>query len=611
MSLSGLKRVLVGESLPTSAHAEERLSNAAALAVLSSDALSSVAYATEEILLVLVAAGSAALSLSLPIAATIILLLGIVILSYRQTIKAYPMGGGSYIVARENLGLYPGLVAGGSLLIDYILTVTVSISAATAALTSAIPALQPYTVGLCVIFIFLVMLANLRGVRESGNIFMVPTYAFVVSIFVLIAIGLFKQFTGHSPEAYPAIPASESLTLFFVLRAFSAGCTALTGVEAISDGVLAFKPPEWENARKTLLYMGVVLGFMFIGITYLARSYHIVPEEGQTAVSLLGRQILGDTNPFYYFIQIATLLILLLAANTSYADFPRLGYFLARDGFLPRQLALLGDRLVYSNGIIVLSISAALLIMVFKGEVNAIIPLYAVGVFTSFTLSQAGMVVHWYKEKAPNWVAGAVMNGLGTTATAVVLAVIVTTKFSGGAWLVVVAIPLLVGLFVAINRHYKYVAQRLSLQDLPPRNYIPRPKTEVVTHPAIVIVGQLNRGTVEALDYARSIADEIVAINVDIGNADREKLQQKWQQFVPDIPLHLLDSPYRSVVEPILDFVSEYEDKHPGVLFTVIIPTFVTRNWWEGFLHNQTAFFLKQSLRAQKSRVVTTVRYYL
>ncbi len=611
MSLSGLKRLLVGASLPTSAHAEERLSNAAALAVLSSDALSSVAYATEEILLVLVAAGSAALGWSLPIAAMIIFLLAIVILSYRQTIKAYPQGGGSYIVARENLGLYPGLIAGGSLLIDYILTVTVSISAGTAALTSAIPALQPYTVGLCIIFVFLVMLANLRGVKEAGNIFMVPTYAFIVGIFVLIALGLFQQFTGHLPKTYPEIPVREPLTLFFILRAFSAGCTALTGVEAISDGVLAFKPPEWKNARKTLLYLGVILGIMFIGITYLTHSYHIAPEEGQTVVSLLGRHILGDTNPFYYFIQVSTLLILLLAANTSYADFPRLGYFLARDGFLPRQLSLLGDRLVYSNGIIVLSVCAALLIIVFKGQVNAIIPLYAVGVFTSFTLSQAGMVVHWYKEKTPNWAASAVMNGLGATATAVVLVVIVITKFLGGAWLVVVAIPLLVGLFLAINRHYKYVADRLSLQDLPPRGYIPRPKTEVATHPAIVIVGQLNKGTVEALDYARSIADEIVAINVDIGTTDREKLKKRWQEFEPDIPLHLLDSPYRSVIEPILDFVSEYEDKHPGVLFTVIIPTFVTRNWWEGFLHNQTAFFLKQALRAQKSRVVTTVRYYL
>jgi len=304
-------------------------------------------------------------------------------------------------------------------------------------------------------------------------------------------------------------------------------------------------------------------------------------------------------------------LILLLAANTSYADFPRLCYFLARDGFLPRQLSLLGDRLVYSNGIILLSGCAAFLVMIFKGQVNAIIPLYAVGVFTSFTLSQAGMVIHWYKEKTPSWQASAVMNGVGAIATAIVLVVITLTKFLGGAWLVVVAIPLLVSLFLAINRHYKHVAERLSIQDLPPRGYIPRPKTEVVTHPAIVVVGQINRGTVEALDYARSIADEIVAVNVDVGSTDREKLQQRWQQLEPDIPLIILDSPYRSVVSPIVDFISEYEDRHTGVLSTIIIPAFVTRNWWEGLLHNQTTLFLKAALRAQKSRVVTTVRYYL
>ena len=340
-----IKQFFLGKSLPTSAHSEERLSNAAALAVLSSDALSSVAYATEEILLVLVAAGSGALGLSLPIAIAIIALLGIVVLSYRQTIRAYPNGGGSYIVARENLGLYPGLVAGGSLMIDYILTVTVSISAGTAALTSAIPALQSHTVLLCLIFIFLLMLANLRGVKESGQLFMVPTFAFIVSIFLLIGIGLFKYSTGQVPAAYPALPATEGISLFFILRAFSAGCTALTGVEAISDGVLAFKAPEWKNARLTLLYLGVILGFMFVGITYLANIYHIVPEDGQTVVSLLGRVILG-TGPIYYFLQIVTLLVLMLAANTSYADFPRLCYFLARDGFLPRQLSLLGDRLV-------------------------------------------------------------------------------------------------------------------------------------------------------------------------------------------------------------------------------------------------------------------------
>ncbi|MGI2902932.1 APC family permease [Tolypothrix sp. VBCCA 56010] len=605
-----LKQFLLGKSLPTSAHAEERLSNAAALAVLSSDALSSVAYATEEILLVLVVAGSSALGLSLPIAVAIIALLAIVILSYRQTIRAYPKGGGSYVVAKENLGLYPGLVAGGSLMIDYILTVTVSISAGTAALTSAVPALQPYTVSLCLIFIFLLTLANLRGVKESGNIFMVPTYAFIASIFILIVLGLFKQATGQVVTEYPNLPVKEGLSLFFILRAFAAGCTALTGVEAISDGVLAFKEPEWKNARLTLLWLGFILGIMFVGITYLSHIYHIVPEEGQTAVSLLGRQIFG-TGAFYYFVQIVTLLILLLAANTSYADFPRLCYFLARDGFLPRQLALLGDRLVYSNGIILLSLCAAVLVIIFKGQVNAVIPLYAVGVFTSFTLSQAGMVRRWFTNRERGWQASALMNGLGAIATLVVLGVIVSTKFLLGAWLVVVAIPLVVCLFLAIHRHYQYVAERLSIQGLPPRSYVPRPKPAVVTHPAVVVVGQLNRGTVEALDYARTIADEIVAVHVDLNSTDREKLQQKWRQLESDIPLEIIDSPYRSVIEPIVNFVAQFEDRHQDVFTTIIIPAFVTRNWWDGLLHNQTTLFLKTALRAKQSRVITTVRYYL
>jgi amino acid transporter len=605
-----IKEFFLGKSLPTSAHSEERLSNAAALAVLSSDALSSVAYATEEILLVLVAAGSGALGLSVPIAIAIIALLIIVVLSYRQTIRAYPQGGGSYIVARENLGLYPGLVAGGSLMIDYILTVTVSISAGTAALTSAIPALQSHTVVLCLIFIFLLMFANLRGVKESGQIFMIPTYAFIVSVFLLIGIGLFKYSTGQVITEYPSIPVTEGLSLFFVLRAFSAGCTALTGVEAISDGVLAFKPPEWKNARLTLLYMGGILGLMFVGISYLANIYHIVPEEGQTVVSLLGRQILG-TGPVYYFVQIVTLLVLMLAANTSYADFPRLCYFLARDGFLPRQLSLLGDRLVYSNGIVLLSVCAGILVIIFKGQVNAVIPLYAVGVFTSFTLSQAGMVRHWFNEKTSGWGASAIMNTLGAIATFVVLLVIISTKFILGAWLVVVAIPVVVSLFSAIHRHYEYVAQRLTIEGIAPRSYVPRPKPAVITHPAVVVVGQLNRGTVEALDYARTIADEIVAVHVDIGSTNREKLQEKWQSLESDIVLEIIDSPYRSVIDPIVDFVSQFEELHPEVFTTIIIPAFVTRNWWDSILHNQTTLFLKTSLRAKKSRVVTTVRYYL
>ena len=605
-----IKQFFLGKSLPTSAHSEERLSNGAALAVLSSDALSSVAYATEEILLVLVAAGSSALGLSLPIAVAIIALLAIVVLSYRQTIRAYPQGGGSYIVARENLGLYPGLVAGGSLMIDYILTVTVSISAGTAALTSAIPVLKSHTVLLCLFFIFLIMLANLRGVKESGQIFMVPTYAFITSIFLLIGIGLFKYTTGQVITEYPSLPVSEGISVFFILRAFSAGCTALTGVEAISDGVLAFKAPEWKNARLTLLYLGVILGFMFVGISYLANIYHIVPEAGQTVVSLLGRVILGN-GPVYYFLQIVTLLVLMLAANTSYADSPRLCYFLARDGFLPRQLSLLGDRLVYSNGIMLLSICAGVLVIIFKGEVNAIIPLYAVGVFTSFTLSQAGMVRHWFEEQTSGWRASAIMNGLGAFATLVVLFVIIFTKFLLGAWLVVVAIPVVVTLFAAIHRHYQYVSERLSIHDLEPRSYISVPKPAVVTHPAVVVVGQLNRGTVEALDYARTIADKIVAVHVDIGSTDREELHKKWQNLEADIPLEIIESPYRSVIDPIVDFIGQFQENHPGVFTTIIIPAFVPRNWWDSILHNQTTLFLKNALRVNKSRIVTTVRYYL
>jgi amino acid transporter len=618
MSISRIKQLVIGQTLPSSAHAEERLSRAVALAVLSSDALSSVAYATQEALIVLMIAGtsSAVLGWSLPIAIAIIALLAIVILSYRQTIRAYPKGGGSYIVARGNLGLYPGLVAGGSLMIDYILTVAVSVSAGIDNLASAIPALHAYSVPLCLAFIFLLMVVNLRGVKESGRLFMVPTYAFVASIFLMIAIGLFNQATGQvvplAPPLHPFHKATESLSVFLILRAFAAGCTALTGVEAISDGVLVFKPPEWVNARSTLLSLGVILGGMFVGITYLANLYQVIPSETETVLSMLGRGILG-TGPLYYFVLLfATPAVLLLAANTSYADFPRLCYFLARDGFLPRQLALLGDRLVYSNGILLLSSCAAVLIVVFKGDTTAIIPLYAVGVFTSFTLSQLGMVVHWFKGKGQGWRASAVLNGLGALSTAIVLVVVIWTKFALGAWIVVVAIPTLVYVFQQIRRHYTTVANRLSIEGLPPRSYIPRLQGTVVTHPVIVVVGQLHRGTIVALDYARSIGDDVVAVHVDTGFSDVDRLQTRWQELQSDIPLAVINSPYRSVVEPVVEFITEYEAQYPNVLSTVVIPIFVTRNWWENLLHNQTTLFLKTALRARKAnRVVTTVPYYL
>jgi amino acid transporter len=607
-----IKQFLLGKTLPTSANSQERLNIAAALAVLSSDALSSVAYATEEILKVLVLAGGAILSDSIWVALAIALLLVIITLSYQQTIRAYPGGGGAYIVAHENLGIYPGLIAAGALMIDYVLTVTVSIASGVANLIS-IPRLQPlqhYTVEICLFFIVLIMLANLRGVRESGRIFMIPTYTFIVSIIIMLVVGFFKQATGQITATVPTFQATEPLNLFLVLRAFSQGCTALTGIEAISNGVPAFKPPEWKNARVTMLYMASILGVMFLGITHLANAYHIVPKNEETVISQLAHNILG--NGFLYnLVQIATLFVLLLAANTSYADFPRLSSLLARDGYLPRQLALVGDRLVFSNGIYLLSGFSAILLIVFKGNLDSLISLYAIGVFTSFSLSQGGMVRHWFKERSPGWQPRAAMNCLGAIATTFVLAVILETKFKAGAWIIVVAIPLLISLFLAIRRHYQYVTERLSIQDIEPRIYPPRPQPISVTHPAVVVVGQLNRGTVEALDYARTIADEIVAVHVDIGSIDRERLQEKWRQLESDIPLEIIDSPYRSVIEPIVDFVSQFEERHPDVFTTVIIPAFVTRNWWESILHNQTTLFLKTALRAKKSRVVTTVRYYL
>ncbi|MGD1910735.1 MAG: APC family permease [Rivularia sp. (in: cyanobacteria)] len=603
-------RYLVGEPLPTSAFEEERLTNAGALAILSSDALSSVAYATEEILLVLVLVGSGVLGLSLPIALGITLLLIVIALSYRQTIRAYPSGGGAYTVARENLGLYPGLIAAASLMIDYILTVTVSVSAGIAALTSAIPVLQSFTVELCLLLVFLLMLANLRGLRSNGQLFTIPTYTFIVTNLALINCGIFRLATGLIATIPTAVATSVPLNLFLLCRAFAAGCTALTGVEAISNGVMVFKSPEWQNARRTLLYMIGILATMFLGITYLAYVYQIVPQEGQTVLSLLGRQILGN-GAFYYFLQVSTLIVLMLAANTSFADFPRLSYFLAQDRFLPRQLLLLGSRLVYSNGIMLLSACAAILIVIFRGETNAIIPLYAVGVFTSFTLSQTGMVRHWFNKKTSGWQVSAIINGIGAVMTSLVLMVIVATKFAQGAWIVVLAIPGIVYLFLSINRHYQTFNESLSIEAIEqnPDSFIP--KTDRFTHPAIVLVGQLHRGTIEALDYAMRIGDEIIAIHVDIGDTDRTALQKQWQELKTDIPLIILDSPYRQVVAPISEFVNKFEIEHPGIFTTVVIPVFVTQNWWQSILHNQTAFYLKAALPNKRSRVISNVQYYL
>jgi amino acid transporter len=504
--LNPVRHLLFGSPLSTAEEIHQRLTKIQALAVFSSDALSSVAYATEEILLVLVAAGSGALGFSLPIALVIAGLLAIVATSYYQTIHGYPSGGGAYIVAYDNLGVWPGLTAAAALLIDYVLTVAVSITAGVAAVTSAFSVLHPFRVGLCLLAIFFIAWANLRGVRESGTLFAVPTYGFVFAVLGLLAVGLTRLAAGApGPIPAPASPAVESgaqpLTLFLLLRAFASGCTALTGVEAISNGIPAFRKPEAENASKTLVAMVVLLATMFLGISFLVHSLSLVPAEHETLVSQIGRQVFGD-GPFYLVLQFATALILVLAANTSFADFPRLSAILARDRYLPRQLTNLGDRLVFSNGIITLALLASGLVVLFGGQTHRLIPLYAVGVFLSFTLSQAGMVRHWRREGGRGWQWKAIVNGLGAATTGLVLAVIVVTKLIRGAWIVVLMIPTFVWMFHAIKRHYLTVAGQLSLDRLRPEKW-----ADLASHPrykVVIPISGVHGGMLPALRFARS-----------------------------------------------------------------------------------------------------------
>jgi amino acid transporter len=605
--LASLKRVLIGSPLATEQLANERLTNPKALAVFSSDALSSVAYATEEILLVLILAGSSALTLSLPVAVAIGVLMLMVGLSYRQTIFAYPNGGGSYIVAKDNLGTYPGLVAGSALLIDYVLTVAVSISAGVAAITSAFPEMMPYRVWLCLAAITLITLANLRGVKESGSIFAAPTYVFIGSMYVLILTGFIRLiFTGLPPVSVEeTVKAQQSLTLFLVLRAFSSGCAAMTGVEAISNGVQAFHEPVSKNAAKTLVWMVAILMSMFLGITFLAHVTGIHPtENGETVLSQLARAVVGQ-GWFYYVIQAATALILLLAANTSYADFPRLASLIARDGFLPRQLANRGDRLVFSNGIVFLGFLAAALVVHYGGETHALIPLYAVGVFLSFTLSQAGMVVHWFRERATDrqWRTHALVNGLGATMTGVVLIVIGATKFAGGAWMIILLIPLVVIGFRAIRKHYDIVAQslRIPLSE----------KLHPVKHTIIIPVAGVNRAVAQTLSYARSLSEDVRAVHVSIDNEATERIQAKWNEWNPGIPLTVVPSPYRSVFRPLMEYVDQVEQHEHDEMVTVIIPEFVPGQWWHHLLHNQSALALRAALYFRRHTVVVSVPYHL
>ncbi|HLN61986.1 MAG TPA: APC family permease [Symbiobacteriaceae bacterium] len=603
-----IKRLLIGAPLRTEQAAHERLTKTKALATFSSDALSSVAYATEEILLMLVLAGAGALSKALPIALGIVILLIVVAISYRQTIFAYPSGGGSYIVSKDNLGIYPGLVAGAALLIDYILTVAVSISAGVAAITSAFPALTPFTVVMCLFLIAGITVANLRGIRESAAIFSVPTYIFVAIMFIMVAVGLVRLMLGHesahpSPHAIP--PAVQPLTTFLILRAFASGCTALTGVEAISNGVPAFHPPESKNAAITLTWMATILIVLFSGITVLANAYGAVPSHHETVVSQVARHIFGN-GLLYLLVQASTALILVLAANTSYADFPRLASLIARDGYLPRYLANRGDRLVYSNGVVVLGALAALLVVLFGGSTHHLIPLYAVGVFLSFTLSQLGMVIHWWKLREPGWTRNIAINALGAATTFVVLIVITVTKFLLGAWMVITLLPIVVYTFRAIHRHYVHLGRQLRLA---PECKVPLPKQ--VRHRIVVPVSGVNNAVVNTLEYARSLSPDITAVHIAVDPEAGAKVKQRWEEWNKEIPLLVVESPYRSLTGPLIDFIEKLDAEDPYDLITILVPEFVTHRWWHYLLHQQTALLLRTMLMFRKRWVVTGVPYHV
>ncbi len=602
-----LKHYLIGDPLTLDKLEEEQIPKWKALAVLSSDALSSVAYATEEVLIPLSLFAAAAMAWSMPMAIGVALLLLIITLSYQQTIQAYPHGGGAYTVAKENLGENAGLVAGAALLIDYTLTVSVSISAGVENIVSAIPQLASLKIILGIIFILIVMWLNLRGIRESSNIFALPTYFFIFSILLLIGVGAYKVVMGIDQPVHPVLhEVYPEVPIFLLLRAFASGCSALTGVEAISNGVPIFKKPSQKNAMVTMIWMSVILGAFFLGITLLAHIYGIVPSHGgETVVSQLTRSVFG-TGLFYYSNQVAVALILLLAANTCYADFPRLSSLLAKDKFLPRQLMSVGDRLVFSNGIIFLTVSASILLVLFKGSTHSLIPLYAVGVFLSFTLSQTGMIIHHIKIKEPGWRIGLVINLVGAITTFTVLWVVILTKFTHGAWMVVILIPTFVFFFKSVKRHYLAVGFQLSRdtfhQELRPVD---------LRYSVVVPISGIHPGVVQAIQYALTISDNVRVCYVDHDPVGTERMQKVWDKWSQGLELHILPSPYRSVLGPLLDFIDKVHVESGKDMVSIVVPEFITKKWYHQFLHNQMTLVLRTALRLKKGKVVTSIRYHL
>jgi amino acid transporter len=613
--LGTLKRVLVGKPLATADEGHQRLPKVIALAVFASDAISSTAYATEEILHVLVpVAGMAGLEYLIPISLIVMALLAIVITSYRQTISAYPTGGGCYVVSRENLGELPSLVAGSSVLTDYMLTVAVSVSAGVAAITSAFPSLHDQTVPLCLGFIVVLTAINLRGLKESGRIFAVPTYVYVFALGALIAYGLYRSFSGGLGELPVDRHALDELTdngtlitgvtAFALMRAFSSGAVALSGIEAIANGVPAFRPPEARNAIRTLMAMGSILAVFFFGISVLGHRLAPTISEDETLLSIMAGAVFGDGTVMYFLLQASTAAILILAANTAFNAFPSKCGILARDRYLPTQLANRGDRLVYSNGIVVLAIVAAGLVIAFDGKTTKLIPLYAIGVFTGFTLSQAGAVRHWQRERSSGWVWKATVNGVGALATALVALVVVVSKFTIGAWIPCVLIPLIIVFLKAIKRHYDRVADRLAV----PAGY--RPVRH--THTVVVPVGRVHQGVLAALTYAKSLApDRLVAVTVVSSAEEAEAIEQQWEHYNLDIELQTLYSPYRELTSPVLAYLDELDAEYTNDIITVVLPEFVLSKWYEQLLHNQSALMLKARLLFRPNTVVTSVPFHL
>ena len=609
---SHLKDLMIGPALPTSSAGHKQLNKIRALAAFSPDALSSIAYANQEIYLGLIIAGSAGLAYAWPIGLAIIGLLVVVALSYYQTIHGYPTGGGSYIVARSNLGTIPGLIAAAALLVDYILNAAVSLTAGVAAIASAFPSLWPYRVILSLILLAVITIINLRGLRETGTVMAVPVYLFLATYLPMLAYGAVRLWmTGPTPLPSVSVPAAIApLSFVLVLHAFATGCTALTGIEAISNGVPAFKPPQARNAGQTLIVMTLFMGLLFVGSIGLTQFMGVVAGPNETILSALSRRLLGN-GFFYLLIQFSTLLILTVAANTSFADFPRVAAIVAGDGFLPRQLRGLGDRLVFTNGILLLAIAAGVLIILFNGDTHALIPLFAIGAFLAFTLSQAGMVLHWYREKGRGWLVKAVFNGAGALATGATVIVVAVSKFVEGAWITVLIIPLIVLAFHRVRVHYDQVKSQLSLRGLPP-------SLKPVSPARVVIpISGVHRGMVNAVRFAQTISSNVTAVFVEMEPGSGPRVSEEWKEWWPDIPLVVVPSPYRSLIGPLLEYLDKTDAEHnDGQLAVVVLPEFVTTRWWQNLLHNQTALLLKTALlygrrKSGLERVVIDVPYHL